>query len=188
MPKSVPIPRDTRNLIDALRRHLTLLREYSHRAFVLGDQSLCGEVAGKLRVLVHRSRTSRPLLLSLIEHFGWDIPITINDPFGNFQLTLDEYLDSLACTIRTPSQGLVEISNRNLLAMWAQQYGASHEDWELDEEFATVLALSSQLEIGGLPAASAALRAISNTVLWVGEEFLRRVDSQEQQEETDNNP
>jgi hypothetical protein len=171
------ISREISNLIDALRRHLVLLSEYSHRAFDLGDQTFLGEVAGKLRVLVYRSQTSKPLLLDLMQHSGFTIPIIIDDPFGTFQVSLDEYMDMMACAIHVPSQGLVEITKSEFIAMWAQQYGASHEDWELDGRLVAILSLSDFLEVGGLPVAAAELRTTSRTVLWVGEELIRMVDA-----------
>jgi hypothetical protein len=173
MPKPPRVPRDLNNLLAALERHLSLLREYSERAFRKGDASFYGEVAGKLRVLVYEKGRNKPLLLALIREFNLEIPVTINKPRGNIQMTLEEYLDSLAVAIRTPSSGMVSVSKRDFIAIWAQQYGASHEDWEINEELAE--ALGSGMFIGQMPIAAAALRGIANTVLWVGEKFLTQV-------------
>lgn len=159
-----------------MRSHLSLLREYSVRAFDKGDASFLGEVAGKLRVLVYQSRSNKPLLLDLMDHYRIEIEIPISDPTGDFKVTPNEYLDLLAFAIRTPTQGLVQVTNRELIGLWAQQHGASHEDWEINEELASVFTISGQLSIGGFPAAVASLRAISNAVLWVCDQFLQQID------------
>ena len=179
------VPRDIANLVSSLRSHLSLLREYSTRAFQNGEVSFLGEVAGKLRLLAYESRTNRPLLLDLINHYGFEIQIAISDPTGEFTVTPHEYLDLLAFAIRTPNQGLAEVTNRDLIGLWGQQHGASHEDWELNEELAAAFALSGTLSIGGLPAAAASLRAVSNTFLWVGDELIQRLDMRSSESNTD---
>jgi len=168
------IPRSQQNLIAALQRHVTLLEEYSGRAFRDGDEAYFGEVAGKLRVLVYESPSNRPLLIDLMKELDISIPIHISRPEGDVQMSIEEFLNSLAVAIRVPSRGLVSVTNKQLIAMWAQQYCASHEDREIDEELAHIL--SSGVFIGGLPSAAAALRAIANTVLWLAKEFLARLE------------
>ena len=114
------VPREIANLVSSLRSHLSLLREYSIRAFQNGEASFLGEVAGKLRVLAYESRTNRPLLLDLIDHYGFEIWIPILDPTGDFTVTPHECLSLLAFAIRTPNQGLAEVTNRDLIRLWAQ--------------------------------------------------------------------
>jgi len=168
------VARSQENLVAALRRHADLLDEYSTRAFRQGEESFNGEVAGKLRVLVYQSRTNKPLLLDLMKGYDVSIPIPISRPGGDIEMSIDDFLDNLAFAIRVPSRGLVSVTNMQLIGMWAQQYGASHEDREVEEEFAQVL--SSGIFIGGLPGAAAALKAIANTVLWLAKEFLAHLD------------
>lgn len=168
------IPRSDESLINALKNHLALLEEYSQRAFNQNDLKYCGEVAGKLRVLVLRSRLNTPLLLDLMEKYQIQVNVTLN--FEETTITMDEYLDRLAYAIRVKEHGMVEVSNRQLVGLWAQQYGASHEDWELDIDLAA--GLNSDIYIGGLQATVRVLRAISNTVLSVGSEFLKTLDNQ----------
>jgi hypothetical protein len=168
------VARTRANLVSALRQHVDLLDEYSRHAFREGNQAFFGEVAGKLRVLVYNSRTNKPLLLGLMKDFDTTIPIPIDRPGGDIEITIDEFLDSRAFAIAIPSRGLVSVSNRQLIAMWAEQYGASHEDVEVEEEFTAIL--SSGIFIAGLPGAAAALRAISDTVLWLSREFLTLIE------------
>lgn len=169
------VPRSKENLVDALRRHVTLLEDYSNRAFREGKEEYFGEVAGKLRVLVYKSPSNRPLLLDLMRDYDISIPLHFSRPEGDIEMSINDFLDNLAFSIRVPSGGLVSVTNKQMIGTWAQQYGASHEDWEIDEEFAQ--ALSSGTFIGGLPAAAAALRAVANTVLSLAKEFLNHLDT-----------
>jgi len=177
MAKKPRVPRDISSLLVSLRTHQRLLKDYSVKAFNEGDASFLGEVAGKLRVLVYRGGTNKPLLLDLINHYQFEIKIPMSDITGDYQVTPNEYLERLAYAIRTPTRGLVQVTNHELIGLWAQQHGASHEDWEIDEELASAFALSRQLSIGGYPAIVRQLRAISNTVIWVCDQFLQHIDA-----------
>jgi hypothetical protein len=83
--------------------------------------------------------------------------------------------------VNTPTRGPVELSNHDFIAVWAQQHGASHEDWEINEELAAILDMNNYYFVAGLPVGANALKAIATTVLWVGEQFLSRVDQDNQQ-------
>lgn len=137
--------------VGALRRHVELLREYARRAFEAGDPAFLGEVAGKLRLLVLGTGTQRPLLLHLLDEFEMDIEVSVRPPFGPSTLCLDDYLDSLAFAGQT-SAGYVRLSHSDVIAAGAQQAGAAHEDWELEEPFAR--SAFSGIAVGGRPAGS----------------------------------
>lgn len=92
-------------------------------------------------------------------------------------MSLPEYLDRHAFSTHTPSSGQVSVSNNGLIAMWAQQLGAAHEDPEINEELHEVL--NCGIDVSGLPIASKKLSGISKTVLWVGEEFFKALDSKQ---------
>ena len=173
------VPRETPDLLRALRRHVRLLREYSVRAFQQDDHDYLGEVATKLRLLVYERGRNIPLLLALMDESGLDVPITLGgppvqplpgQPGPGDQVSLREYLNCTAFGIRTRSRGFVLLTKKELIGTWAAQHGAAHEDWELDEEFA--LALDSNIFIGQLPAVAAELRVTTDTVLNVAERFL----------------
>jgi hypothetical protein len=174
-PKTPTIPRGKAELLAALRGHLALLKEYSTRAFIGREELFLGEVAGKLRVLVYESRTNTPLLLTLMDQFKIDVPCFLNKPRGQLKISLREYLGRMAVAINTPTRGLVEISHMKFLGTWAQQQGASHEDWEIDEEFALVR--SQGLTVMGLQASSRLLKCIADSVLIVGEKFLESLST-----------
>ena len=131
-----------------------------------------GEVAGKLRLLVYESRSNTPLLLKLMGELGVEVPITIKSPRyrSGKQLSLREYLSELAGVVRVESGELVEFSKMELIGTWANTHGAPHEDWSLPPEVEA--ARRSGIFIGKHPVIVAALRAISNTVLYVAETFL----------------
>jgi hypothetical protein len=174
MNKPNKIQRSIPNLIKSLENHITLLKEYHHRACLRHDIRFLGEIAGKLRILVYESKTNKPLLLKLMDDLECVIPIKIDQPKslgGTVELTLREYLQRSACSLRSESGKWVELSKAGLIALWAQQYGASHEDWEINEEL--VAALDPTIKIGNLPAAAHGLCIICKTVIVVAEEFLR---------------
>lgn len=173
------IPRPIPELVQALDGHVRLLKSYYVPAFQQSDLDYLGEVAGKLRVLIYEHSRSRntPLLLGLMDELGVEIRFTLNGPPATTTrapISLREYLDLTAYAIRTPSRGLVELTNKQLIGVWSQQHGAAHEDWDLDEEF--VLMRDCGVYLGGQAAIAASLRVITNTVLHVADEFLNRAE------------
>ena len=93
---SARIPRPVPDLVEALRRHVEVLRKYARWAFEDGDPAFLGEVAGKLRLLVLERGRNAPLLLYLLDEFEVDIEVSMRPPFSPSTLCLDDYLDSLA--------------------------------------------------------------------------------------------
>jgi hypothetical protein len=67
------IKRSQSEMLEALKEHRDLLREYHDRACMGGDNRFLGEVAGKLRLLVLKTGRNRPLLLDLMVQFGADV-------------------------------------------------------------------------------------------------------------------
>ena len=165
------VPRSDKNLVQTLERELTLLTEYSSKAFRDGNQNYYGEVAGKLRLLVHEKGSNSPLLLALMDKYDINIPNIIDSPRGKYETNIRDYLDGMAFVIRTNQQGLVKVTNKDLIAIWAQQEGAAHIDWEIAEELGAALSLG--INIGGIPATPRALMVISNTIIFVGNELLQ---------------
>lgn len=167
------VPRSHTEMIEELRSDIHLLREYEKRAFTQGEEDFYGEVAGKLRVLVHEKGANTPLLLRLMDEYKIEIPVEISWAWGSVErMTLREYLDMTAFEYRIPERGLVPVKNKHLIEVWSQQKGASHKDWSLDEVFAS--ALASGLILGDIPAAARSLRNITSRVLLVADEFLEQ--------------
>ena len=173
------IRRDIPDLVEALRRHVKLLKDFAAKAFNKGDNNYLGEVAAKLRLLVYEQGRNKPLLLALMDEFGLDIPIKLGgppikpvpgQPGPGDEVSLRQYLGLTAYGIRTPSRGFVQLTKKELIGIWAAQHGAAHEDWELQEEFA--VARDCGIYIGGTPALAAELRVTTESVLYVAEKFL----------------
>jgi hypothetical protein len=173
VPQSRRVPRRDEDLVNALLRHVELLRHYADRAFNQGDAAFLGEVAGKLRLLVYEHPHSRnnPLLLSIMNKYGIEVLFFIDSPIKGKggRMDLRTYLSETAFGAKT-SRGFVSLSGFELIAAWAQQSGAAHEDWSLDEELARLL--NAGVFIGGIHASAATLRAITNTVLAVADGVL----------------
>ena len=92
------LPRNLKDLVAALRRHVELLRVYAHHAFQERNELFLGEVAGKLRMLVaEHGRSQRPLLLDLMDEldadvrFKLDLP-PVRDPDYDKEITLRHYM------------------------------------------------------------------------------------------------
>src|SRR2546422_970012 len=76
------LTRTTDELVERLRMHCDLLEEYHQKACIESDTRYLGEIAGKLRLLVYRSPSNRPLLLDLMSETGLRILAQFNKPGG----------------------------------------------------------------------------------------------------------
>ena len=173
------VRRSVADLVETLRRHVRLLTEFCVRAFEQGEHDYFGEIAAKLRLLVYEHGRNRPLLLALMDEFELDIPITLGGPpierlpgkpGSGDQVSLREFLELDAYGVRTEHRGFVMLTKKQLISVWAQQHGAAHEDWELDEEF--ILGRDSGLFLGGVPALALELKVTTKAVLYVANQFL----------------
>jgi hypothetical protein len=171
--------RDLFAMVQALERHLNLLREYAKKAFVDGNFDYGGEVAGKLRLLVTKFGSNRPLLLDLMAETDIEPLLTLGgppierppgEPRAGDNISLSQYLQLGAIGIRIPNGEFVMLNKTNFIRAWAEQTGSSHEDWSLDPSLETIL--SSPVYIGGLHGAFAELRVTTETVLHISERFL----------------
>ena len=178
--------RGRKEMVAALERHLRLLREYSAKAFVEGNADFGGEVAGKLRLLVTRFGSNRPLLLDLMADTGIESLITLGgppvepppgEPGPGDEITLARYLKLTAIGIRVSPEQFVTLNKVEFIRGWAEQTGSSHEDWTLDPALEAIF--SAGIFIGGLPAALVELRVITQTVLHVADRFLSEYRAKE---------
>jgi hypothetical protein len=106
------VPREVPELVEALRRHTSLLEEYCTRAFTDGDDRYLGEIAAKLRLLVYEHGRNRPLLIDLMDECGIECLITLDGPpwfelapgvFGGDQVSIEPGSITLP-TSRRPRQ------------------------------------------------------------------------------------
>ena len=135
-------------MLEALKRHIRLLEEFREKVFVEGNSDYAGEIAGKLRLLATQSGTNRPLLVDIMKETGIEPRITLGGPpihrvsgkpTAGDKVTLSEYLQLDAVGVRVPSGDFVLMNKEQLVRAWAQQTGASHEDWGMDESLSTIL-------------------------------------------------
>ncbi len=171
--------RKLKEMAGALVKHVELLREYAVKCFAEAKSEYGGEVAGKLRLLVARFRSNRPLLLDLMNEVDSGIRITLDgppirrppgEPGPGDRITLEEYLDLGAVGTRIPNGGFVMLTRIQLIRAWAEQTGASHEDWTIDP--ALRQALDAPVYIMGVQGTIQELRITTNTVLHVSDRFI----------------
>jgi hypothetical protein len=170
-------------MLKILRREHQLLKD--HYAAVWYQQKLhyIGEVAGKLRLLVADTSSAGPLLLKLFEITNINPILKFNGPAfpvkpgeldPNRPRTLDEYLNGIAFGTAVATGKYVELSNRELILVWAQEDGASHVSWQMNPLLRDLFEMGN-LPLINLPGSNQALRAIASTVLTAGDDFLSHV-------------
>jgi len=169
----------------ALRKQVRLLTDYARKVFVEGNTDYVGEIASKLRLLVTKFRSNEPLLLRLMDETGIHPELTLNGPpiqltpaghRADDEISLEEYLELNAIGIRIPSGRFVMLNKVNFIRALAEQAGGSHEDWDLDEALATLLA--TPVYIMGLHGSLAELQTSVDAVLSVAKRLLTQLDAQ----------
>ena len=179
MPSYSKVPREIPDIVEALQRHVRLLKDYAVKAFRDVKPDYFGEVAAKLRLLCYEGGMNKPLLLHLMDTFESDIRLTLGGPptqteLGHpgpgDQITLREYLTLEAAGVQTPSKGFVMLTKKELISNWANQHGAAHEDWELEETLFSLL--RAGIYVGSLPMIAKELEVTTEAVLSVANQFL----------------
>jgi hypothetical protein len=174
--------RSSDELVDPLERHIRVLRDYATKAFREGNFDYGGEVAGKLRLLVTKFGSNRPLLLDLITATGIAPTITLDgppvqrppgEPGPGDTISLERYLGLGAIGVRIPSGEFVMLNKDAVDPCLGGAKRSSHEDWSLDPALATIL--SAQIYIGGLHGALAELATTTGAVLSIGDQFYRSI-------------
>lgn len=157
-------------LIDALKRHVRLLQEYHQRAFEGSESDYYGEVAGKIRLLIYRSRTCHPLLLDLMQKYQIEVRLNLIGP-GNRSANVEEFFENVSGAFRSQRTGdLIEVTRIKIVRSWAQQIGSSHEDPSIEEDFDELL--SQDFFVNNRQIAVDELRRSSHFVLHVAKFFF----------------
>ena len=160
----------TEEQIQALHKNVKLLKLYHHHAFELGDADFLGEVAGKLRLLIYRSKTCHPLLLDLMEKLGISVRLGLTGPGGG-SADVQEYFHNVCGVFPSDRTGnRVEVKRIDIVSRWANQIGAGHEDPAIDIEFEELL--QHQFFVNQRQIAVDELRRSSSFVLKVYEYFV----------------
>jgi hypothetical protein len=149
---------------------VTLLQDFHRRAFEENDATYYGEVAGKLRLLVYRSKTCHPLLRDLMDKLGIHVRMNLIGP-GHRSADIDEYFGSICGMFHSQRTGKkIELTPMDVVSSWAHQIGASHEDPAIDEDFAEFL--SHDFFVRNRQIAVDELRRASKFVLAVAKFFF----------------
>lgn len=173
---AIKLPRTDEDLLISLRKHISLLQDYHNYAFSDNDSRYYGEVAGKLRLLIYRSRTCKPLLLDLMDKYNIKVRLNLIGP-GNRHADIQEYFHEVCGVFQSPtSKKLVKIKPIDIIRIWAEQIGASHEDKEVDKNFFELL--SHQFFINNRQIAVDELRRSSSFVLTTAKFFFEDIDKQ----------
>ena len=135
-------------MVNALRRHLKMLRDHSKKVFIEVDPDYGAEVAKQLRILATKFGSNRPLLIKLMKMTNIDVPVFLEErPPGLYPpgydkekgMKLEEYMKLMAVGRRISTGEFVQLSNEDLIRGWAEKLGGAHEDWSIPEGLATVL-------------------------------------------------
>lgn len=133
-------------MVDALVKHTRLLQDYSDRAFGQHDRHYLGEVAAKLRLLVVETRQNAPLLLRVMKEHGLDFGVRVGEPMK--EIPIEQFLDSWAGSVRLEDGNFAVFSHRDLIRSWAEQIGAAHEDWAMEEGLLRAISLPAYVGRG----------------------------------------
>lgn len=174
-----PSPRSLDELVEALDRHVRVLRDHATKAFHDRNTDYGGEIAGKLRLLVTRFGSNRPLLLDLMAATGINPTITLSgppvqrssgEPMSGEAVESSRYLELTALEVHVPAGDFI-LNKTRFIRVWAEQSGSSHEDWSLDPVLSMFLACPISFG-GGLDTAFLELRTTTIAVIQVAERFL----------------
>ena len=168
------LDRELSEMVHSLRTQLSLLEDYSRRAFEEGRAEFRPEVAAKLRILLVASRHNKPLLLQLAARLGVTLEVVLDgppirrppgEPGPGDRISLDAFYDLQAVTTRT-SGGLITMSKRELIRAWAEQLGGAHEEWSVDE--ALIRAVKAPIFVNGMQPTVIELANCARTALHYG--------------------
>ena len=171
--------REIDEMVIALKRHLRVLEEYGRKVYSDGNADYAGEIAGKLRLLVTKFGSNRPLLIELMKKTGIEPLVTLGGPpiirapgkpTAGDKINLSEYMNLDAVGIRIESGEFVMLNKNQFVRAWAEQMGASHEDWRMDHALSAIL--SSPIYIGGVHDALRELKDTTETVLHIAHRFI----------------
>jgi hypothetical protein len=174
-------------MVERLREHASLLREYLQRVVNDGDRRYLGEIAAKVRLLAIDGRQNKALMLRVGELIGGTPVVVLEGPPGwtfldghktGDKITMVEWLETFLVGVRTPSSPdeLVRLNRREFVLAWAQQSGGAHEDWELDERFQASRDIG--LTLMGMPANDHLLVSVAGVVLQRAEQLLTALTSE----------
>lgn len=128
--------RELPSLLDALKHHVSLFRQYGHNAYILDNKDYISEVLGKIRLLAVRSQSNTPLLIDLMRLFDFKETLKFRGmPFINssgeenwVDWTLEDYMQS-EFTSWQSEDGWKIMSIEAFISLYANKFSSTHEDW-----------------------------------------------------------
>ena len=163
------IGRSKYDMLIALARHVRLLESYTELAMTNDDY--LGEIAGKVRLLVVKTKQNKPLLLTVAEAFGAPVPQGQAATPETPAMTWPEVLQLPALHVEygggRPS---MTMSFQDLIRAWAEQTGAPHEDWSMDEGLHVMF--SPHPQISGAQLSRQTMIAIGRSVVRSAKTFM----------------
>jgi hypothetical protein len=168
------------DLVESLRRHVRLLREYERRAFHDGNDDYLGEIAAKLRLLSIAKGQNVPLLIRLMKVCKVKARIK---PKGSRpanwgahdSVTLSQILGQSAMKVKT-SVGNVMLTRRELIEVVAEKHGGAHEDWQHPEWL--TITRDPSVQIKGRSPLAVPLRVTTRAVLLLADHLLKQLTPQ----------
>ena len=166
------------DLIQSLNDELEKLKEFYFKVYRENDKKYLGNIASQLRMLVISKGNNVPLLLELMKKYLIDLPLKTNPPPGLFEqsreITIPELLEQTQIkAIKTESQGLVSLTNKQLILKISQQLGGAHQDLKVDEDIIALRDLRIlflNIDMIGLP-----LQNITKIILEIGHKCLIQI-------------
>jgi len=174
----VKVPREDSDLIKSLNDELEKLKEFYIKVYGDNDKKYLGNIASQLRILVIERGTNTPLLLKLMEKFSINMSLKTNPPPGlhqqSKQITIPTFLDQTQIkAIKTESQGLASLTNKQLILKLSQQLGGAHQDFHVDED---ILALRDlKIPVLNVDLIALPLKNITTVILNIGQKCLTQI-------------
>lgn len=179
MNKSEKVTRTKEEMLGRLATHLKLLRKYIIEFEKCHDHDLIGEIAGKLRLLVWKSRSNKPLLIRLAREYNIELIKEFDRPGGFVRESIEEYLSkNVYSTIVEDTQ--YTFSVMDLIILWSCQSGAAHEDWNIEKKFDVLLkSTEMNMTLNGYQATLHMFISHAKSILNYGISFMNSLNSEE---------
>ena len=170
MQKTIRIPRNEDELVEALSDNLDLLKDAIEKA-QSGDFKYIKSIKGILRILVHTAGTNKPLLIEMAKKYSIVPTIRTEGPRGMSERSLNDFLEEIGFASGTEN---IILKNKDLIAKGSQQEGGAHEDWDVDKDY--LFAKGNGLLIGGMPPLVRKFIGMANCIRVSGLSVLQEIN------------
>jgi hypothetical protein len=130
-------------MVERLRVQVGLLEDHYAKA-IAGEREYLGEIADKLRLLVHEGGANEALMFRIAKLLDGQAWVDVKGAPGwtnlagqktGDRITAEEWLGSAIIAVGVPTGGDEPqmLTRRDIVLIWAQQCAGTHEDWSVDE-------------------------------------------------------